>query len=63
MIEKATFSYSTLQKAIEKQTKKQVYALKSLNLSNKIDKLKQRKSIFPQNQMNDLILDKLKEIK
>ena len=48
---------------MEKKTKKQVDPLKSLNLSNKIDELKQIESIFPQNQMNDLILDKLKEIK
>ena len=33
--------YSPLGKASEKQSKKQVDALKSLNLSNKIDELKQ----------------------
>ena len=54
------FSFS---KIFGKKTKKQVDPLKSLNLSNKIDELKQIESIFPQNQMNDLILDKLKEIK
>ena len=32
------------------------------NLSNKIGKLNQIQSIFPQNRMNDLILDRLKEI-
>ena len=45
------------------RTKKQVDALKSLNLSYKIDELKQVQSIFLQNPLNDLIIDKLKEIK
>ena len=40
-------TYSSLGKFIEKQTKKQVDALKSLNLSNKIDELNQIKTIFP----------------
>ena len=48
---------------MEKQAKKQVDALKSLNLPNKIDELKEIESIFPQNQLNGLIIDKLKEIK
>ena len=46
---------------MEKQTEKQVDALKSLNLSNKIDELNQIKTIFPQNQINYLILDRLKK--
>ena len=50
IIEKAKFTYSPLGKVLVKQTEKQVDALKSLNLSNKIDKLNQIKSIFPQNQ-------------
>ena len=37
--------------------------LKSLNVFNKIDELKQIEIIFLQNQLNDLIIDKLKEIK
>ena len=41
MIEDAKFTYSALEKALQKQKKKQVYALKSLNLSNKINELKQ----------------------
>ena len=47
---------------MEKQTEKQVGALKSLKSSNKKDKLKQIVGILPQNLMNDLIHDKLKEI-
>ena len=37
-MEQAKFTYSALGKASEIQTKKHVYALKALNLSNKIDK-------------------------
>ena len=51
------------EKLWKNETKKQVDALGSLNLPNKIDKLKQTEIIFPQNQSNDLIIDKLKEIK
>ena len=36
------------------------WCLKSLKLSYKIDELNQIKSIFPQNQLYDLIIDKLK---
>ena len=35
--------------------------MKSLN-PNKINELEQIESIFPKNQVNDLIIDKLKEI-
>ena len=63
MIEQAKFTYSPLGKAFEKQIKKQIDALKSLNLFNKIDELNPVKSLFPQNHMNDLILDRLKKIK
>ena len=37
--------------------------LKSLSLSGKPDKLKQIESMFPQDLINDLIHDRLKEIK
>ena len=37
--------------------------LKSLSLSDKTDKLKQIENMFPQDLMNDLIHDRLKEIK
>ena len=46
MIKQAKFTYSPLGKPLEKQTKTQVDILKSLNLSNKIDKLKQIERIF-----------------
>ena len=36
--------------------------LSSLNFYNKIYELNQVKSIFPQNQSNDLVLDRLKQI-
>ena len=62
LIQQAKFAYSPLWKASEKQTEKQLYALKSLNLPNKRDELKQTESLFPKNQLNDLIIDKLKEI-
>ena len=57
MIGQTRFAYFTLGKVFEKQAKKQVDALKSLNLSAQ---LKQLESIFPQQQLNDLIIDKLK---
>ena len=42
IIEQAKFAYSPLRKAFENQTKKHVDAIKSLDLSNKKDQLKQR---------------------
>ena len=59
ILEQAKFAYSPLGKAFEKQTEKQVDAIKFLNSSNK---LKQIEGIFPQNLMNDLIRAKLNEI-
>ena len=47
---------------MEKQTEKQVDVSKPLNFSNKIDELNQIKSIFPQNPINDLILDRVEKI-
>ena len=47
LIEQAKFTYCPLRKVLEKQTEKQVVALKSLNLSNKIDDLKRIEGIFP----------------
>ena len=61
-IEQAKFSYSLLANAFEKETKKQIDTIKSLDISSKKDKLKQTKIIFLQNLMNDLICAKLKEI-
>ena len=63
MIKIAKLTYSPLGTALEKQTKRQIDALNSLILSNKIDQLKQIENIFSQNQLNNLIIDKLKEIK
>ena len=59
IIKKSKFAYSPLGKAFEKQTEKQVDAIKSLDYSNK---LKQIEGIFPQNLMNDLVRTKLKEV-
>ena len=61
-IEQTKFPCSPLGKAFVKQTDKQVGALKSLDLSNKKDELKQIEGIFPQNMTNDLVRAKLKEI-
>ena len=62
IIEQAKSAYSPLGKASENQTEKQVGTIKSLDLSNKQDELKQTDRMFPQNLMNDLIRVKLKEI-
>ena len=62
IIEQSKFAYSPLAKAFEKQTKKQVGAMKALDISDKKDELKQIESIFPQNLMSNLICVKLKEI-
>ena len=59
LIEQANFTYSSLEKAFEKQTEKQVDAIKSLDSANR---LKQIGDIFPQKLMNDLIRAKLREI-
>ena len=52
----------SFRKSFRKTNKKQVDALKSLNLSNKTDELKLIECIFPKNWINDLIRDRLKEI-
>ena len=63
-MEQAKFAYSPLGKALERQTEKQVGALKSLKPFNKkvLYKIIQIHGIFLQNLMNDLIYTKLKEI-
>ena len=43
-----------------KQTERKLDALKSLNLSNKIDELKQIEGTFPKHMLTDLIIDKSK---
>ena len=59
IIEKAKFAYFPLGKAFEKQTEKQIGAIKCIDLSNK---LKRIEGIFQQNLMNDLIRANLKKI-
>ena len=61
IIEEAKFTYSPLKKALEKQTEKQVDALKILNLSNERDALKKISGIFSKKEMNDLITYELKK--
>ena len=46
--EQAKFTYSPLEKALEKQTEKQIDALKTLNLPDKANELKQIETMFPQ---------------
>ena len=53
ILQQDKFTYSSLGKAFEKHTEKQVDDLKSL--PNKLDELKQTESIFPKSQLNDLI--------
>ena len=55
-IEQAKFGYSPLGNAFEKQTEKQVDAIKFLEISNKKDELKQIETMLKQNLMEDLIL-------
>ena len=61
VIEQAKFTNSPLGKAFQKQ-KKQVGVVTPLEIPNKRDELKKIEGIFPQNMMNDLICEKLKEI-
>ena len=60
-LEQDILTYSPLGKALEKQ-KKEVGAF-SLKVSNKINEIREIEIIFPRNQLNDLIIEKLKEIK
>ena len=62
IIEQSKFACSHSGKAFEKQTERQVSALKSLDISNKKYKLKQIEGIFPKHFMNDLIRVKLNGI-
>ena len=57
MIEHVKFNYSPLGKVLEKQTNKEADWCFEV-----LDELKQFESGFPKNQLNDLIIDKLKEI-
>ena len=62
ILNKLNLLIQLLVKAFEKQTEKQVSVLKSLNISHKINKLKQIEDIFSQNLMNNLIRNKLEKI-
>ena len=62
IIRQAKFIYSALGKVLEKQTKKQVHALRSLNLCNNTNELKQSEEIFPKKLLNYLIINKLKKV-
>ena len=55
-------SGKSFKKTIEDQGEKQAKALESLELFNKINKLKQVKDLFPHKHLNDLMKDRLKEI-
>ena len=62
-IEQAKFTYSFVGAPLENRTEKQINALKSLIVSAKTDELKQVQRMFPQNIANDLIRNRLTEIK
>ena len=62
IIEQAMFIYFPLGKALEKQTQKQIHALKSVKRSNRTNELKQIQGISPKYLLNDLVVYKLKEI-
>ena len=49
-------------KVFKEQTKEQAKAIKDLNISDKINKLKQIENIFPQNLLNDLVTDQFKKV-
>ena len=53
-LEQRKFKYSHLGKAQEKRTEMQSDDLNPLKFSNKTSEFKKIKSMFPQNQMNDL---------
>ena len=61
IIEQAKFEYSSLGKAFEEQTEKQIDVIESLGISNlKKHEFNQIEGIFQQHLMNDLIRAKLK---
>ena len=63
IIEQAKFTYSTSGTDLETETEKQIDDWTFLSLSDKTVELKQIQSIFPYNIVNDLIRNRLKEIK
>ena len=60
---KLDFHILLQEKLFKNKQRIKLILLKYLNVSNKIDQLKQVGSLFPKIQLNDLIIDKLKEIK
>ena len=67
--EQAKFENSPLVKAFEKQTKttedqgaKQTKAIESLDFYNKINDLKKVEDVFPDNQLTNLIKDRLNKL-
>ena len=67
--EQAKFANSPLAKAFEKQTKttedqgaKQTKAIESLDFYNKINDLKKVEDVFPDNQLTNLIKDRLNKL-
>ena len=55
-------NYIRISQIFKKQTEKQLCDLKSLDLPDKKNELKQTESTFPKNILNDLVSNKLKEI-
>ena len=62
VIKQAKFAYSLLEKALEKQSEKQVDALKPLDLSNQTVELKKIKGIFPKKSVERFDYFQIKKI-
>lgn len=60
IIEQAKFTYSLSVNFFKEETGELVKAMKDLNISGKTNESKKIEGIFPQNVLNDLISNKLK---
>ena len=60
IIEQAKFTYSLSVNFFKEETRELVKAMKDLNISDKTNESKKIEGIFPQNVLNDLISNKLK---
>ena len=60
IIEQAKFTYSLSVNFLKEETGELVKAMKDLNISGKTNESKKIEGIFPQNVLNDLISNKLK---
>ena len=60
IIEQAKFTYSLSVNFFKEETGELVKAMKDLNISDKTNESKKIEAIFPQNVLNDLISNKLK---